>query len=627
MMNRPRLFLKLLVLVACLMCAMSAQAAAEAYACYTASDSTLTFYYDNQRSSRPGTTYDLNMGENDPGWYSDGTYLSVTQAVFNSSFAEARPTSTYAWFNDMKNLTSITGMQYLNTTEVTDMSRMFAQCESLSTLDVSGFNTANVTKMNAMFDECISLVSLDLSGFNTANVTDMSYMFYACVNLTSLDVSHFNTANVTNMYCMFACSWSLTSLDVSHFNTAKVTNMCGMFGYCSGLTSLDLSSFTTANVTDMSFMFRECSALLTIYVGSSWTTAAVTDSYRMFHRCTKIRGGQGTTYDANHTDAEYAHIDGGPDNPGYFTDKHEAYAVYTEDNTTLTFYYDTQRDTRPGITYDLNTGRNQPEWINDEIYESVNRVVFEPSFAAARPVSTYMWFYCMENVQSIEGIEYLNTSEVTNMGAMFMACSGLTNLDVSHFNTDKATDMFHMFYGCSNLTSLDVRSFNTTLVGDMRGMFRECSKLTSLDLSSFNTANVEIMSMMFKGDSHLTTIYVGDDWSTAILIYSIEMFSGCTSLVGGQGTTYDANHIDAAYAHIDGGPDNPGYFTEKVDFIRGDVDGDGSVRISDVTALIRYLLSQNATGINLAAADADQDGNIRISDVTALIRYLLSQKW
>ena len=264
-------------------------------------------------------------------------------------------------------------------------------------------------------------------------------------------------------------------------------------------------------------MFYNCSNLTSIYVGSGWSTAAVTLSDGMFDDCTRIRGGQGTTYDANHVDATYAHIDGGPDNPGYFTDKHEAYAVYTEDNTTLTFYYDTQRDTRPGITYDLNTGRNQPEWINDEIYESVNRVVFEPSFAAARPVSTYMWFYCMENVQSIEGIEYLNTSEVTNMGAMFMGCSGLTNLDVSHFNTDKSTDMFNMFKECSSLTSLDLSSFNTAKVQDIRGMFQNCTGLTSLDLSGFNTAFVRSMSLMFYGCSHLTTIYAGDGWSNDAL--------------------------------------------------------------------------------------------------------------
>ena len=105
------------------------------------------------------------------------------------------------------------------------------------------------------------------------------------------------------------------------------------------------------------------------------------------------------------------------------------------------------------------------------------------------------------------------------------------------------------------------------------------------------------------------------------------MFKDCTSLVGGQGTTYDADHVDAEYAHIDGGTSNPGYFTDKNASLRGDVNGDGNVNISDVTALINYLLSHNTSGVNVAAADCNQDGNVNISDVTALINYLLSHSW
>ena len=97
--------------------------------------------------------------------------------------------------------------------------------------------------------------------------------------------------------------------------------------------------------------------------------------------------------------------------------------------------------------------------------------------------------------------------------------------------------------------------------------------------------------------------------------------------MGGQGTTYNASHVDKTYAHIDGGPSNPGYFTDKNAGQRGDVNGDGSVNISDVTALINYLLSHNATGLNLQNANCNQDSTINISDVTALINYLLSHSW
>ena len=162
----------------------------------------------------------------------------------------------------------------------------------------------------------------------------------------------------------------------------------------------------------------------------------------------------------------------------------------------------------------------------------MTQVVFDPSFANARPTTTYSWFFLMQNLESIEGMEYLNTSEVTSMRIMFAWCTELTSLDLSHFNTSKVTDMYGMFYGCTGLTSLD--------------------------LSSFNTANVTNMSIMFYNCSNLTTIYAGEEWSTEAVTSSVYMFTNCYKLVGGQGTTYDANHTDVAYAHIDGGTSDPG---------------------------------------------------------------------
>ena len=338
---KQSLLFRLFALVAAMMCALGAEAI-EAYANYTPSNTTLTFYYDNLRSSRTGTTYDLGSW---PGWYSDGNYANVTKAVIASSFANARPTYTCLWFNRMGNLESITGMEYLNTSQVTDMSWMFTDCEKLASLDVSHFNTAKVTNMSYMFRACKLLTSLDVSSFNTSKVTDMESMFASCSGLTSLNVSNFNTANVTNMHGMFNGCSSLTSLDVSNFNTAKVTDMSYMFR-CKALTSLDLSNFNTSSVTDMSLMFYGCNALTSlnlssfntsnvtnmgmmffdcdhlnkIYVVGSWSTAAVTSSSSMFTWCYNLVGGKGTTYDADHVDVAYAHIDGGPSNPGYFTD-------------------------------------------------------------------------------------------------------------------------------------------------------------------------------------------------------------------------------------------------------------------------------------------------------------------
>ena len=344
--NMKKSLQSLVLLVSAMMCALGTSAA-EAYACYTSSNTTLTFYCDNERASRTGTTYNLNTGDNRPGWVDDGTNSSVTRVVFNFLFAAARPTSTHSWFENMENLTSIVGMKYLNTEKVTNMSLMFYWCNALTSLDLSSFNTSQVTDMNSMFYHCYSLNSLNVSSFNTANVINMSNMFGGCIALTNIDVSNFNTENVHYMAVMFQDCRAMTSIDVSSFNTQKVEYMTGMFSGCTGLTtldlsrfntrsaislegmfsgctgltSLDLSSFSTTNVNNTYAMFYNCTGLTTIYVSSGWSSAGITQSSYMFNDCTSLVGGQGTTFDANHIDAEYARIDGGASNPGYFTAK------------------------------------------------------------------------------------------------------------------------------------------------------------------------------------------------------------------------------------------------------------------------------------------------------------------
>ena len=123
--------------------------------------------------------------------------------------------------------------------------------------------------------------------------------------------------------------------------------------------------------------------------------------------------------------------------------------------------------------------------------------------------------------------------------------------------------MWGMFLNCENLTSLDVSGFNTENVTDMSVMFHDCHNLTSLNVNGFKTENVTDMLWMFAECENLKTIYVGDGWNTSNVTKSEDMFEKCYNLVGGQGTKFNENHTDASYAHIDGGSDNPGYFTKK----------------------------------------------------------------
>ena len=489
-----------------------------AYAVFEGSTGTLTFKCS---PSKPEGAYDLNRG-----W--SAIRENIKKVVFDASFANARPTSCYMWFNYCPNLTTIEGIEY----------------------------------------------------FNTENVTNMRYMFCDCRSLKSLDLTNFNTENVTDMYYMFA--------------------------YCKSLESLDLTNFNTAKVTDMAGMFQSCYALKTIYASDKFVTDQVTESTCMFSDCLNLKD-----YTSSKEDHTYANC--GP--TGYFT-YGRGYAMFDNATETLTFSY---KGFKPEGAYELNEGGNTPEWISKNSY--VKKVVFDASFANARPASCYKWFCGCVNLAQIEGIEYLNTEEVTNMAWMFKGCSNLksldvskfntaqvtdmsymfthcwglesldvsrlntenvtnmenmflycsnsklTSLDVSNFNTEKVTNMSCMFRGNSNLTSLDLSNFNTQDVKDMSYMLMDCRGLTSLNLSGFNTPNVENMSGMFNGCYDLTTIYVSDKFVTTKVSDGTDMFYGCTSLKGAIKyedssygyPEYSEGNNDHTYANY-----KTGYFTKLV---------------------------------------------------------------
>ena len=129
------------------------------------------------------------------------------------------------------------------------------------------------------------------------------------------------------------------------------------------------------------------------------------------------------------------------------------YAQWDVYNRTLTFY---GGESVPDDAYALNTDQENPKWCDFSITGSVTTVVFDDSFKDVRPTSCNHWFWGFENLRTIEGIENLNTEDVTDMGNMFGGCSGLTSLDVSQFNTANVTNMMNMFIGCKGLTSLDL---------------------------------------------------------------------------------------------------------------------------------------------------------------------------
>lgn len=242
--------------------------------------------------------------------------VTIKNIVFEESFKTYAPTSLKEFFYNCTSLETISGLEYLNTANITDMGSMFQDCYNLKSLDLTKFDTKNVSSMYFMFYNCPNLTSLDLTNFNTKNVKNMNGMFGDCTHLTSLDITNFNTAKVKNMGNMFLGCSNLTSLDLTNFNTAKVTDMHGMFNGCSALISLDLTNFNTAEVRNMNRMFnmldKSSTALTTIYVSDNFVTTNVQDGKNMFKNCTKLKGFQ--KYFLLDTDHQYANY-----KTGYFT--------------------------------------------------------------------------------------------------------------------------------------------------------------------------------------------------------------------------------------------------------------------------------------------------------------------
>lgn len=352
------------------------------------------------------------------------------------------------------------------------------------------------------------------ASFANARPTSCCSWFKNQKLLTKIEgIKNLNTENVKTMNSMFTSCFTLKTVDVSHFNTQNLTNMYNMFASCTSLTTIDLSNFDTKKVTTMTQLFINCKNLTTIYASDKFvtTTLLAGKDKDMFKSCAKLKGA--IEFDPNEIGKTHANFE------GYFTRKvaEESYAVFADG--VLTFKHD---GAKPAGAYEI---KGKPTWSA----ANITKVVFEASFAEARPTSCNSWFNGCTKLATIEGIEYLNTEKVTDMAQMFNGCAILKSLDLSHFNTQIVKNMYNMLNGCQ--------------------------KLTTLDLSNFDTHQVTSMGNMFKQCKALKTIYASDKFVTTGLAEGKGeyMFTECYSLKGA--IAYDKTKVNKDYANF------KGYFT------------------------------------------------------------------
>ena len=608
-----------------------------AYAEYQ--DGVLVFRYGEKPNK--SNVYDASDTGSYPGWYDIRN--SISTVMFESSFITARPKSCNSWFRGMVNLTTMSGLYNLNTSNVTDMSYMFSGCASVNALNVYNFNTSNVTDMSHMFSGCASINALNLNNFNTSNVTDMSDMFSGCTSLNTLNVNNFNTSNVTdmsymfdncismskldllnfntvyvtNMECMFSRCKSISAIDLSSFNTSNVTNMKGMFynfAWLGGLKCLDVSGFDVSKVTDMSYMFYNCDGLTTIYCDDSWNCEK---SNAMFESCTNLKGA--IAYDASKTDCTYANTV-----TGYFT------------NTIIPDTFDIKLSDYPITSVNCNDLTAIPGVTGTASYDNETKTL---------------------------NLEDASIIERTLAGGYAIK----TTLDTLHVNVEGECNI-----SSSKGVGLHSNSRNVVIGGtgtlninaSTAGIVMNSTAANSLDIDDEVTVNVEadtygmvgreyvqrrFMSLV-SDTTYTTTLKVGGENSKL----SVKGTTRCFNTLGGfspadgykvtspSHTAFDpaSNTFCRVTATSSGsGKIGTGLVLTLVPvagaavviekpYILGDVNGDGSITMADANMVVNYFLATAPSSIanfNVNAADVNGDKAITMADANQIVNIFLGQ--
>ena len=549
--------------------------------------------------------------------------------------------------------------------------RTFWNCESLEEITLPN---SIINIFNESFSCCANLTTVNI-GSGLKGVPSEAVPFYGCASLTSINVSPDNpnfcsvdgvlfSKDMAVLYA-YPCSKALADDGAYTIPDGVKTIHTGAFMGNQSLTSIVIPKGVNYIQTDA---FSYCALESITFKGGEYGSFFgftylyyLTDVYCLTEKCLNYYFGLYTTFTNCYLEYVTLHVPealieeyrttepwSGFGNIVALTDEEmppapEVYTEYNAATQTLTYYYDDERESRSGVTelYAPNTTRFA------DYYNKVQKAVIDKSMQNAPLTSMEKMFYggfsmkplYLSKMTSIEGLENLNTSDVTNMQSMFEGCQSLTELDLSTFNTTNVTSTNCMFQSCSNLETLNIALFNIGKMEDMRYMFSGCSKLK--------------------------TIYCNSDWSTSGA-QSSYMFSGCSALEGGQGTKFNSSVIDKTYARIDNPTnDKPGYFTvvesvavtisamEWATFVApyaldfSDVDGltayiitghTGStvetVEVSDVPANTPVLLNGSANTYSIpviAGSATDVSGNKLVAGTGAAVeaeagrtKYVLS---
>ena len=408
----------------------------------------------------------------------------------------------------------------------------FATCdpESSRLASIEGLkylNTSETTDMTGMFWGARLLKSIDVSGFKTGKALSLNSIFRECHAVERLDVGHWDTSSAVNMGNMFISCKKVTSLDVGHWNTGNAIYMHSMFHSCTGLTSIDVNYWDVRKVKTAHNFFYGCTNLVSVDV-SNWIWEQVQNLSYFFYNCTSLKS-----------------ID---------------VANWNVSSATLLYRM----------------------FQNCTSLESINVADWDVSNAT----SINGIFQGCSSLSQID-ISRWDVSSLTELKDVWSG-SGVEAIDISNWNLCNLSTMQETFKDAPNVKQIKIGTINPDNTFSWWHIFLNCPNLQAVDLSGVNSAKISNMTLAFANCSSLKTIYVNNEWNVDHLMYHGDMFRDCTSLVGGNGTTFDAeNPTDKTYAHIDA-DGNPGYFTsiDDIQTISLIAETDNSATIADNDAHI-----------------------------------------
>ncbi|MBO4850955.1 MAG: C10 family peptidase [Prevotella sp.] len=412
--------------------------------------------------------------------------------------------------------------------------------------------------------------------FSNVRPTSTYRWFDGMTNLTNIrNIKYLNTSNVTNMFYMFKNCQKLTSIDLSGFNTANVTDMSYMFDGCSSLTTLDLSKFDMSKVTSSNSMAYDCKELKKVIIPATMANASASTFSGVGSTtspCT-ITAPSGFDFGTSIDELYFRY------KTGYFflEGNKVSYALLAD--STLKFYHDALPWTRTGTKYSLPK-TTTIGWSGAK--SSYSKVVFDESFAEARPPITSRWFMFHSSLTKVEGMENLNMSEVTSNTEMFYGCSKLSSITLPGTIThlDKS-----IFQGCTKLEEIDIPA-GVESIGDMA--FNNCSSLVRVSVGFTDPLPITMQTFSNRKNAYLT-------------------------VPGGYREAFAAADYWKEFKGIN----------EDSAFAKGDVNHDGVISVSDVTLLVDYLIGNHPENFHAENGDINNDGIISIADVQTLVDNIM----